>query len=82
MWNRIARCAGETFLLRRGKEFTYTIRGETLHLDTTNRSISKGHLERALPLLPLKDTTQVQHLMAPSYMFALLTDERVVAGEW
>lgn len=82
VWNRLVKYEGETFCQIRGKKFTYTIRGATLRLDTTNRSFSKGHLERALPLLPLKDTTQVRHLMAPSYMFALLTDERIVAGEW
>jgi len=82
VWNRLAKYEGKTFRQIRGKEFRYTIRGETLYLDTTSWSFSKGHLGRALPLLPLKDTTQVQHLMAPSYMFALLTDDRIVAGDW
>jgi len=82
VWHRIVEHAGERFRQVRGREFTYTICGNVLRLDTTPWSFSKGHLKRALSLLPLESTVPIRHLMAPSYIFALLTDRRIAAGEW
>ncbi len=82
VWARIKQCEGQSFQKLRGGEFTYTVRGEVLYLHTTNRCLSKAHLAKVMPLLPLSNTVPVQHFMAPSYIYALLTDPRIVADEW
>lgn len=76
------RHSGDEFHLVRGRPFTYTATGRTLQLHTTNRMISRTAIERALARCPLDDTTTVQDLSAPSYVYALLTDPRIRRDDW
>jgi hypothetical protein len=78
IWRNIERHAGEVFTQIQGGTFTYTLRGNSLVLDRTNQAISRTQLEEAVRLLPFTDTTSLQHLRAPSYLFAILTDARIV----
>ncbi len=78
VWNKIVACEGQVFLQVRGKPFTYSIRGNSIVLHTTNRQIPKSDVAKAVPLLPLKSTVPLQNRQAPSYLFALLTDHRIV----
>lgn len=82
VWTRILRHAGDEFHLVRGRPFTYQARGRTIHLDTTNRMISRTAIERALERVPLTATTDVSDLSAPSYVYALLTDTRIKGNDW
>jgi hypothetical protein len=82
VWARVVAHEGETFTQMRGGEFTYSIRGDTAHLSRTNQGVARTTFERALKLVPLKDTTPLQHLRAPSYLFAILTDERIRGDDW
>lgn len=77
VWERILTHAGQVFTQIRGKEFTYSIRGNVVYLNSTNRSISKRTVEQALEFFPLHNTVPLQHLQAPSYLYAILTDERI-----
>lgn len=69
---------GEIFKQIKGKEFTYQIVGNGLKLSTTNQIISKSVIEKAIELLPVENTVPFQHLRAPSYLYAILTDKRIV----
>lgn len=82
VWERICNHAGHTFQQIRGKKFSYSITGYTLNLSTTNRSVSKKTIEQALEYVPLQDTILVQHLQAPSYLYAILMDDRIRNGLW
>ena len=82
VWARIVRLSGETFRQKGGKAFTYEARGRTIYLHTTNRMISRTAIEKALDLVPLANTVPVQHLTAPSYIYGILMDARVRAGDW
>ena len=82
VWRRIVAHSGETFHQLRGKPFTYHASGRTISLHTTNRHISRTAIEKPLVLVPLADTTPVQHLSAPSYIYALLTDRRIRRSDW
>lgn len=82
VWNRVVSCEGEKFHQIRGKEFSYTVTAKSIILSTANRSISKGTFEQALEYVPLSDTTLVQHLQAPSYIYAILMDSRIRNGLW
>lgn len=81
IWRRIEMFEGETFTQIRGKQFTYKIVGRSLALDSTNQSISRKQLEEAAELLPLESTVPIQHLRAPSYIYAILMDPRVYYGD-
>jgi hypothetical protein len=82
VWNRIERNSGEEFRLVRGRPFTYTAAGRTIQLHTTNWMLSRTAIDRALERCPLKNTTSVQDLSAPSYIYALLTDPRIRRDDW
>lgn len=82
VWKRIELHEGQTFCQLRGGEFTYRMSGRSIKLDRTNQNIPMVHFERALEAVPLENTTQVQHLRGPSYIFAILMDPRIRAGEW
>ena len=78
IWERICRHEGETFRQIKGKEFTYTVNGNSIKLSTTNYNIAKSTFEKALAFLPLENTVPIQHLSAPSYLYAILTDSRIL----
>ena len=82
VWARIEAHAGETFRQIRGGEFVYEIHGNSLIPDRTNHQLPKSHFEEAFKLAPLKDTVQVQHLRGPSYLYAILMDERIRRQDW
>lgn len=80
IWERICKNEGETFRQIRGKEFTYSVNGNYITLSTTNYNVAKSTFEKALEFLPLENTVPIQHLQAPSYLYAILTDERICNG--
>lgn len=82
VWKRIAENAGKEFRQIRGKAFSYSVTENTAYLDCTNRSFSKKTIESALEFVPLKNTTPIQHLQAPSYLYAILMDDRIRYSLW
>ena len=78
IWTSIIENEGQIFKQIKGKEFTYQIVGNGLKLSTTNQIISKFVIEKASELLPVKNTVPFQHLRAPSYLYAILTDKRII----
>ena len=82
IWRRIEAHEGETFRQIRGGEFTYRVAGQRLILIRTNHHVSRAHIEEALALVPLENTVPVHHLRAPSYIFAILMDERIRGRDW
>lgn len=82
VWKRICDNQGQEFRQIRGKIFTYSIRGNTAYLNCTNRSFSKSTIKQALEFVPLKNTVPLQHLQAPSYLYAILTNERIKKNLW
>jgi hypothetical protein len=82
-WGRIVAHQGQTFRQIRGGEFTYRVVGTQLALDRTKWQIPRSHVEEALDLVPLANTVPVQHLFAPSYIYAILMDRRIRSvGGW
>ena len=78
IWRNIVSHEGETFYKKRGEPFKYSVIANRIKLSTTNRDISKGVFQQALEYMPLEKTTPIQHLQAPSYLFAILTDRRIL----
>ena len=77
VWECIVRNQGKEFQQIRGKIFTYKIKGKSISLDTTNYTIPKSHIEKALSRYPFENTTVIQDLIAPSYIYAIMMDEKV-----
>jgi hypothetical protein len=82
VWNRIGAHAGEDFTMVRGAQFTYVVAHSAVNLNRTNQQIAKSDFEKALARVPFKNTTDVQDLHGPSFVYAILMDERIRAGEW
>jgi hypothetical protein len=82
VWARIKANEGKTFQQIRGKEFSYTVVEGSLVLSTTNQNIARSVLAEAIKLMPVRDTVPLQHLRAPSYLFALLMDHRIRERDW
>lgn len=77
VWSKIIIHEGEVFTQIRGKEFTYIIVGNSIVPSTTNRNIHMNQFEKAYELMPLKNTSAIQDLQGPSYLYAILTDSRI-----
>ena len=82
LWERIIENEGQTFKQIKGGEFTYTVKGNVIELSRTNRSVSKNTFMEALKYVPLVNTVPLQHLQAPSYLFAILMDSRIRKNDW
>ncbi|WP_350300237.1 hypothetical protein [Peribacillus frigoritolerans] len=78
VWQRIVENEGNIFKQIRGKQFVYTVVGTSIKLTTTNQLVAKSEFEKAVPYLPLSNTVPIQHLRAPSYIYAILTDKRII----
>lgn len=82
IWTRIKAHQGEIFTQIRGGEFTYEVDGNMVIPDRTNHAFPKYHFEEAYGLVPLNNTVPVQHLRGPSYIFAIMMDDRIRQDDW
>lgn len=82
VWNRIKKYEGQVFIQIRGGKFTYKVTGNSIKLDRTNQNIPMVDFEKALQLVPLKNTTVLKDLRGPSYIYAILSDSRISADNW
>jgi len=82
IWQRIKNLEGEKFRQIRGQEFSYTVEGTFLVPSTTNQNLAQSHFRQAVEILPLENTSPVQHLRGPSYIYAILMDPRVRGKDW
>jgi hypothetical protein len=77
VWDRICRHAGETFTLARGQQFTYEVIGNNVLPVGRQRQLHKGNFDRANARMPLRATTEIKDVQGSSYVFAILTDQRI-----
>ena len=82
VWRRITAHAGERFRQIQGGEFTYDIENEHVVPDRTNQRIPKSHFKEAIRFVPLPNTVPVQHLRGPSYIYAILMDQRIRQNDY
>jgi hypothetical protein len=82
VWDRIKALQGETFHQVRGGAFTYVVMSGCVVPDRTNRLIPRSNFARAWEMVPLRSTVPLQSFQGPSYIYAILMDPRVRAGEW
>jgi hypothetical protein len=82
VWTRILGCEGQVFTQIRGGEFSYLCSDESIDLSRTNQKIHRSQFEMAYEMVPLKSTIALQHLRAPSYLYAILMDPRIRREDW
>ena len=82
VWERIEALAGQEFHMIRGAEFHYEVNSGHVLPDRTNQQIPKSHFEKALAFVPLADTTAIQDLRGPSFIYAILMDPRIRQSDW
>ncbi len=83
VWNRILQHQGEEFRQRRGGVFTYAVRGEVLEPDRTPTGIAKSQFEQAYAVAPFAKVGDVPaQLWGPSYIYAILMDDRIRQRDW
>jgi len=82
VWKRIESHENQDFFQIRGGKFTYEVVGGHIIPDRTNQQIPKSHFKEAYNLLPLENTVRVQHLRGPSYIYAILMDDRIRKNDY
>jgi hypothetical protein len=82
VWPRIEAHAGEDFKLIGRRVFQYEVPGNYLRPIGRVRHLSRTNFSKALDRLPLHNTGSVRDLQGPSYVFAILMDDRIRRGEW
>ncbi|MHA0855670.1 hypothetical protein [Paenibacillus sp. CMAA1364] len=79
VWSNVLKHQGNLFRQIPGGEFTYEVKGNLIYPDRTNVQISKNLLQEALTFFPQTNTTKIQHLRGPSYIYAILMDHRITS---
>jgi len=82
VWRRIEAHAGQIFRQKRGGECTYQVRSGTVRPARTNRALSQSQFARAFEHVPLSSTVPLQQLQGPSYLYAILMDDRIREQDW
>jgi len=82
VWQRIEGHTGKQFTTVTGLPFTYAIAHGVLRPSRANRNLPRSDFEKAMTRVPLNSTRDVKDLQGPAYVYAILMDERIRAGEW
>jgi hypothetical protein len=80
VWRRITSLTGTEFHQVRGQMFTYIVSGEYIIPSTTQIRISNTNFKKAWEQLPVNGPGALQDIIAPSYVFAILTDPRIASS--
>ncbi len=77
VWSCITSLEGSEFQQVRGQKFTYTVVEGYIIPNTTKIRILKSYFEKAWNRMPVSGPGELQDLIAPSYLFAILKDPRI-----
>jgi hypothetical protein len=83
IWKRIVSFENEEFRTISNLPFTYEICGNTLFTNRTDYNLSKADFAKAYDLVPINSPAVITKLVrGPSYIWAILHDERISKKEW
>ena len=83
IWKLIVSHEGEEFRTITNLPFTYRINGNTLCPSRTAYNIGKSDFATAYDLVPLQNPGEITELVrGPSYVYAILQDERISKKRW
>jgi hypothetical protein len=86
LWERIIRFQGEQFKTSTGLPFTYEVEGNSgvwfyREGERIDRRVWRGEIESAWKNTPLQSPSGLRKFQCSSYLYGLLTDARIIAGE-
>jgi len=83
IWTRIVAHVGEAFYTITGLQFTYEVEADGFYPSRTHYRISRADFERAYQMVPIDGPGKINWIVrGPSYVWAVLHDERISRGEW
>jgi hypothetical protein len=86
LWERIRQHAGERFMTKTGKPFTYEVPGNFLRVsrggDEVNRSLFRTNFCKAARLMPTDGPAAIKDRQGPAYTWAILMDDRIRVSDW
>ena len=83
VWARLKELAGQDFETKTGRTFTFEINGDVFRPSRTSYNISKYDFDKALKLVPFEGPGEVNNAVrGPSYVWAVLHDDRVRQKDW
>lgn len=86
VWDRIRRCAGQTFSTATGLPFTYRVPGDFLRVEREgreiNRSLSRTNFEKAAAEMPVDKPSDIKGRQGSAYTWAILMDQRIRQRDW
>lgn len=80
VWSKLKQYEGENFYTKTGKSYVYAICGNSLIIKNRKNAITtKASIEKALTIRnpELKDLNYVGIKRANSYIYGIITDERI-----
>ena len=82
LWGRMLQNQGAVFHTVTGLPFSYRAEGNGIWFlrngREVNRKLPRSHFSKAVSRLPLSKTTEISDCLDYAYLFALLTDSRIV----
>lgn len=80
IWSEIRSLEGERFYTVTNQPFTYEFHEDYIIINKpSSPKIYKGNFEKAVKIMPLQSVSHIKNLVrGPSYVYALLTDKRIV----
>lgn len=86
VWDRIRRCAGQTFSTSTGLPFTYRVPGDYLRIEREgreiSRSLSRTNFEKAAEAMPVPKPSDIKDRQGSAYTWAILMDQRIRQSDW
>jgi hypothetical protein len=83
IWNRIIAYAGEYFYTKTGLEFKYEINSDIFYPSRTDYKIPKTDFRKAYAHVPIDGPGIINGIVrGPSYIWAVLHDQRISEGHW
>jgi len=83
IWTRIEKLAGEEFTTISGLPFTYETSGDALFPSRTEYRLSKEDFKTAYSRVPIPGPGIINNeVRGPSYIWAILHDQRISRGDW
>lgn len=84
VWQRIQAHAGHRFRLARGREITYTVVDDVVHIDGSDSRVHISQFQHALDLVPVTGPSVFDEasLWGPSYLYAIMMDARISCNQW
>ena len=83
VWSRIVAHQGDEFHTKTALPFTYTVDGNSLVTSRTDYPLSQAGFETAYRDVPIASPGVISRtLRGPSYVWAILHDDRIRRGDW